>query len=135
MVEVITNTIVTIYHTVNTVIAIGCLILIFLPFILLVKFVIWAVTRVKKVMNNSWPEYEQFSDTPTVITKYLPLTHNAVTEPVYFTPTLPSVPSELPSDEYFSTLLKAQDEVQTQLNTAAAPEPETDTTVNKTEKG
>jgi hypothetical protein len=110
----------------------SCLFLILVPFILLFKFIIWTSKRVKKVMNNSEQVYQTLGNT-TTITYYEPAVRT-VTDPVYVTLTLPAAPVESPSDEYFGTLLKAQDEVQTQLNTAAAPEPESDTTVNKTEK-
>lgn len=111
----------------------SCVFLLVLPFILLFKFVAWIVLRVRKVMNNSVPVYEQIGGSTTI--KYYEPAIQTVTEPVYVTLTLPAVPAELPSDEYFGSLLKAQDEVQTLLHTTAAPEPETDTTVNKTEKG
>ena len=109
------------------------MLLILVPFILLFKFIIWTFKRVKKVINNSEQVYQTLRNS-TTITYYEPAVRT-VTDPVYVTLTLPTAPVESPSDEYFGTLLKAQDEVQTQLNTAAAPEPESDTTVNKTEKG
>jgi len=109
------------------------LFLVVMPVVLFVQLVVLLVTRLKSIMNNSTTVNEPLQINVQV--KYTPQIVNTVTDPVYVTLTMPAVPVETPSDEYFGMLLKAQDDVQTQLNTVTAPEPETDTTVNKTEKG